>query len=372
MLPVWNICYTFSDFLISIFKLSVMMNKSKGVLAMDGQGDVIGGWLVALYKALQWKGIEPLELLSKSDINMNEITHVGSRVPVSLCNKLFDQSVVLTDDPLLPIKVSQCIVATTFHALGYALQASSSLQDAFTRLVHYDHVLSSTCRINLSEDETYCYLALNLNETESDINRIGDQLELTMLLSIIKICRDLSNPGFAPTKIYTTVDSRCREQFEAHTGCSIEFNSSKSMLVMDRELLSKRLPNFAPDLMLLSDQAADDYLAGLTSNNVVSKVRSEVVSRMATGIPNIDLVAEKLNFSQRSLQRKLNDSGTSYKDLVENIRQTIAEQHLNQNLLSLGEISYLLGFSNVANFSRAFKRWKGVTPGAYRGEHYHS
>jgi len=339
---------------------------------MDGQGDVIGGWLVALYKALLWKGIEPFELLSKSDVCIDEITHVGSRVPVSLCNKLFEQSVTLTDDPLLPIKVSQCIVATTFHALGYALQASSSLQDAFTRLVHYDRVLSSTCRINLTEDEQYCYLGLNLNASADNINRIGSQLELTMLLSIIKICRDLSNPGFAPVKMYTTADPRCVEQFEAHTGCTVEFNSNRSMLVMDRKLLSKRLPNFAPDLISLSDKAADDYLASLDCNNVVSQVRSEVVSLMATGVPNIDFVAEKLNFSQRSLQRKLNDSGTSYKDLVENIRQTTAEQHLNQNRLSLGEISYLLGFSNVANFSRAFKRWKGVTPGVYRGEHYHS
>jgi len=339
---------------------------------MDGQGDVIGGWLIALYKALQWKGIEPFELLEKSDISLNEVTKVGSRVPVALCNKLFEQSVVLTDDPLLPIKVSQCIVATTFHALGYALQASSSLQDAFSRLVHYDRVISSACRINLTEDEQLCYLELNLDESQGHLNRIGSQLELTMLLSIIKICRDLSNPGFAPVKIYTTVDVRCAEQFEAHTGCPIEFNSSKSMLVMDRKLLLKRLPNYAPDLILLSDKAADDYLAGLSGNNVVNLVRSEVVSLMATGVPNIDLVAEKLNFSQRSLQRKLNDSGTSYKDLVENIRQTMAEQHLNQNRLSLGEISYLLGFSNVANFSRAFKRWKGITPGAYRGEHYHA
>ncbi|QUM76377.1 AraC family transcriptional regulator ligand-binding domain-containing protein [Moritella sp. 24] len=339
---------------------------------MDGQGDVIGGWLVALYKALLWKGIEPFELLEKSDVSLNEITSVGSRVPVSLCNKLFEQSVTLTDDPLLPIKVSQCIVATTFHALGYAIQASSSLQDAFTRLVHYDRVLSSACRINLTEDDKYCYLELNLNEAEGHVNRIGPQLELTMLLSIIKICRDLSNPGFAPVKIYTTVDIRCAAQFESYTGCQIQFNSSQSMLVMDSEVLSKRLPNFAPDLVLLSDKAADDYLASLSGNSVVNQVRSEVVSLMASGVPNIDFVADKLNFSQRSLQRKLNDSGTSYKDLVENIRQTMAEQHLNQNLLSLGEISYLLGFSDVANFSRAFKRWKGITPGAYRGAHYHS
>ena len=336
---------------------------------MDGQDDVIGGWVVALYKALMWKGVEPSVLLEHSSISHEEIANVGSRVPLTLCNKLFEHAQTLTDDPLLPIKISQCIVPTTFHALGYSVQACASLKDAFERLVQYQQMISSVCAISFTSNNGSYYLELGLNNRVNSRSHISEVLELSMLLSLIKISRDLSHPGFTPVKIYTTASSRCVSQYQEYVGCEIEFSAKQSMLVLDGAQLEARLPNFAPDLILLSDKAADEYMSRLDRGNVVSQVRSEVVALMAKGAPSIDLVAEKLNFSQRSLQRKLNDSGTSYKHLVENIRQAMAEQYLNQNQLSLGEISYLLGFANVANFSRAFKRWKGISPGAYRGEH---
>ena len=332
---------------------------------MKGYDDVIGGWVVALYKALLWKGSKPFELLKQSNIDLDELANVGSRVPLNLCNKLYEQAVILTDDPLLPIRVSQCVVASSFHALGYSILASATLKDAFVRIVQYERVLSSACSLSLSQHNDSYYLELSLKSGDAD-QHIADQLELTMLLSIIKISRDLSHPGVSPIRFYTTAKCTHRKQFEDYVGCEIEFSADNSMIIFDATCVEAKLPNFAPDLKILSSQATDEYLAGLDRNNIVSQVRSQVSALLATGAPSIDTVAENLNFSQRSLQRKLNDSGTSYKNLVESIRESMAEQYLNQQHLSLGEISYLLGFANVANFSRAFKRWKGVSPGAYR------
>jgi AraC-like DNA-binding protein len=339
---------------------------------MDVCDDVIGGWVVALHKALLWKGVVPSALFEALNIDNKGISSADSRLSLSLCNQLYEQAVALTDDPLLPIKVSQCVVAATFHALGYSIQASASLKDAFDRLVRYERILSSVYALDFREHNGTYYLQLNPSSCGDNQIDVNEHLELTMLLSIVKVCRDLSHPGFSPIKIFTTASRRCVKQFQDYASCNIEFDAEQPMLVLDGAMMETRSPNFAPDLIIASDKAADEYLARLDRTNVVNQVRTEVVSLMATGATSIDLVAEKLNFSQRSLQRKLNDSGTRYKDLVEDIRQSMAEQYLNQNHLSLGEISYLLGFSNVANFSRAFKRWKGVTPGSYRGCHSHS
>lgn len=338
---------------------------------MDVCDDVIGGWVVALHKALLWKGVAPSELFDTLNLDHNDISSADSRIPLSLCNQLYEQAVTQTDDPLLPIKISQCVVATTFHALGYSIQASASLKDAFSRLVRYERIISSVYSLDFREHNGSYYLQLNPNSCGDNQISVSEHLELTMLLSIVKVCRDLSHPGFSPVKIFTTASHRCMKPFHDYANCDFEFEAKQPMLVLEGVELETRLPNFAPDLIIVSDKAADEYLARLDRTNVVNQVRTEVVSLMATGATSIDLVAEKLNFSQRSLQRKLNDSGTSYKDLVEDIRQSMAEQYLNQNHLSLGEISYLLGFSNVANFSRAFKRWKGVSPGVYRGCHSH-
>lgn len=333
---------------------------------MDRQNDIISGWVVALYKALLWQKIDPLTLLGDLHLCSDEITTVSDRVPLPICNRLFQQAVDVTGDPLLPIKVSQCVVASTFHALGYSIQASASLKDAFTRLVQYQRVISNVCSLTLtSENDTYL-LQLKLKNNPVKPVAINPYLELTILFSIIKIGRDLSYPGMSPIKLYTTVPRQCVEQYCEYVGCDIEFEAEQPMLVMDAKQLEEKLPTSVPELMFLTDRVTDEYVAGLDSSNIVSQVRTEVMAMMAKGSPSIDLVAERLNFSQRSLQRKLNDSGTSYKFVLEEIRQSMAEQYLNQSQLSLGEISYLLGFSNVANFSRAFKRWKGKSPGVYR------
>ncbi len=333
---------------------------------MDRQDDIISGWVVALYKALLWQKIDPLPLLADLNICSEEINTVGNRVSLSVCNRLFEQAVDLTKDPLLPIKVSQCVVASTFHALGYSIQASASLKDAFARLVQYEKVISNVCSLTLTPDNDTYQLQLKLKSNPITPVVINPYLELTILLSIVKIGRDLAYPGLSPVKLYTTVPAQCAEQYCDYTGCSIEFQAKQPMLVMDAKQLEEKLPTCVPELMFLTDRVTDEYVAGLDSSSIVNQVRTEVIAMMATGSPSIDSVAERLNYSQRSLQRKLNDSGTSFKFVLEEIRQSMAEQYLNQSQLSLGEISYLLGFSNVANFSRAFKRWKGKSPGVYR------
>jgi len=73
--------------------------------------------------------------------------------------------------------------------------------------------------------------------------------------------------------------------------------------------------------------------------------------------------------SLRNLQRRLNEKGTSFKDILEDTRRTLALDYIKQSHLSLGEVSYLIGFSNLSNFNRAFKRWTGKTPGDYRSRY---
>ena len=77
-------------------------------------------------------------------------------------------------------------------------------------------------------------------------------------------------------------------------------------------------------------------------------------------------IAECLNLSLRSLQRKLEDKGYNYKNLLEETRRELAEQYIRNSNLSISEITYMLGFSEPSNFSRAFKRWTGKSPQSYR------
>jgi len=86
---------------------------------------------------------------------------------------------------------------------------------------------------------------------------------------------------------------------------------------------------------------------------------------MAGGEPTQDLVSRELHMSKRSLQRRLQDEGTSFSDLLRDLRKERARDYLRKNH-ALGDVAFLLGFSDHSNFTRAFKSWYGLTPSQFR------
>ena len=112
----------------------------------------------------------------------------------------------------------------------------------------------------------------------------------------------------------------------------------------------------------MNDQTVIDYLARFDRENITMQVRSKIIEQLPEGRPSQGDIAVKLNTSLRSLQRRLRDQDTSFKELLSNTQQELALSYIRDSSRSIGEITYLLGFSEPSNFTRAFKRWTG-TPG---------
>jgi AraC-like DNA-binding protein len=95
-------------------------------------------------------------------------------------------------------------------------------------------------------------------------------------------------------------------------------------------------------------------------------VQRALASRVAGGDTRIELIGRELGLAPRTLQRRLSDEGVSYQKLLDDARKTAAGQYLGRSSLAIGEIAYLLGYSEPAAFHRAFKRWYQATPEAFR------
>jgi AraC-like DNA-binding protein len=98
------------------------------------------------------------------------------------------------------------------------------------------------------------------------------------------------------------------------------------------------------------------------------QVKSKIVDLLSSGMVTEQDMANALHLSLRSLQRKLHEEGTSYKKILEETRRDLATKYIQNSRLSISEISFLLGFSEISNFSRAFKRWHGQAPSDFRAE----
>ena len=109
-----------------------------------------------------------------------------------------------------------------------------------------------------------------------------------------------------------------------------------------------------------------NYLARLDKDDIIQRVKVAIIDQLPSGNVTEDTVAEAIFISKRSLQRKLNEKGTTFKTILTDVRQDLALKYIHDRKLTLTEISFMLGFSEMSSFSRAFKRWTGESPKEFR------
>jgi len=122
-----------------------------------------------------------------------------------------------------------------------------------------------------------------------------------------------------------------------------------------------------PGLCALLDRHAEELLAKYPRQDVlIDQIRAIIGVELRHGDTSLDRVAERLDTSGRTLQRKLRDHGTSHQELLDQMRRDLAMRYLAEPHMAICEVAYLLGFSESSALHRAFKRWTGMTPNEFR------
>jgi len=152
-------------------------------------------------------------------------------------------------------------------------------------------------------------------------------------------------------------------QFLERYGRNIRFNCLRNSISVPAYLLSKCLPQNEDNLYAIIQKSAFREM-GLFQNrhSPISRVANEIAETLKSGTCSLAQVAQNLGMSQRSVQRALEQEGTTFRKLTEDIRKTAAERYLQSTDLPFKEIAFLLGFSELSTFSRAVKTWYGVPP----------
>ncbi|WP_221895433.1 helix-turn-helix transcriptional regulator [Bathymodiolus japonicus methanotrophic gill symbiont] len=110
-----------------------------------------------------------------------------------------------------------------------------------------------------------------------------------------------------------------------------------------------------------------NYLAKLDEDNIVDRVKAVIIEQLPSGGLTDSTVDDALYMSNRTFHRRLQQSETTFRVVLNDLRHELADKYIKDSSLNLNEISFLLGFSELSSFSRAFKRWTGISPRAYRG-----
>lgn len=158
-----------------------------------------------------------------------------------------------------------------------------------------------------------------------------------------------------------------RRRYKDHFGCDIVFDeSAKPSMRFPTSVLDSPLPQSDPASAELLVQQCQVLLSKVARGSKFADEVKRLILSSPHSRTNIDLVAGKMNLSSRTLRRHLTQEGTSYQDVLDEVRFQLAKEYLSETRLSLQEITDLLGYSEPGTFTHAFRRWSGVSPSEYR------
>jgi AraC-like DNA-binding protein len=184
---------------------------------------------------------------------------------------------------------------------------------------------------------------------------------------IINMCRRLHSKDFSPMLVRLRRPApENTAAFEIAMRGPVEFGAGNNEIIIAGDAARKPLDSANAELARHNEKVITRYLAQFEKEDTISRVQSVLVGMLPNGVQSQEAVADALHMSLRNLQRKLDQKGTSWKDLLNSTRSELAKSYLKDSHYSISEIVFLLGFSDAGSFTRAFRRWEGVSPTAWR------
>ena len=311
------------------------------------------------------KDVQAERLYEAVNLDPSVLLDPDNRIPFAQLVALYEKAGELTSDDNFGLHLGQNINPTAFDVVGYCALNSPTLGAAFARVARYHSIWTDGALFNVeTANDTsaivYSYADTSIHEHRQDA-------EMT-LATVVTLCRNIASPDFVPTFVEFQHDaphdtSEHRQLFRS----PIEFRSSSNKLTFDSRFLSLPIAKADASLCALLDRHAEELLAKFPpQHSLVDQVRSIIAAELRGSDPSLEYVADKLNLTPRTLQRKLQDLGTSHNELLDQMRRQLAMRYLREREMAICEVAYLLGFSESSSFHRAFKRWTGLTPKEFR------
>ena len=342
--------------------LTPTMSASHPNETADRRPTTIAGYALAIRKALEYRGADPVRVFRAANVSQELSNDPLNRLSIDEVTRLFKACVEVTHDPYFGLVVANFLHASNLHALGHALLASTNLLDFCRRLERYFRLVSQVASIEVVERSSEIALVTHTLYTPCA------ETEDAWLAIVVRFMREMFERDCKPLYVQFRHERPAAGggPYEQHFGCPVDFGYADATLVFARADMEAPLPGACPEIAQANDQLAASYLAKIERSDVVAMVRSAIVGLLSTGDCTRMRVASTLHLSEATLQQRLAQRNTSFQALLDDTRRELACNYIQQAAMSVTEITFLLGFTDVSNFTRAFKRWTGKSPTSFR------
>ncbi|HTO51930.1 MAG TPA: AraC family transcriptional regulator ligand-binding domain-containing protein [Myxococcota bacterium] len=307
-----------------------------------------------------------MRVLAQGHLKPEEIARLtpadpDARIPVHLALRMLDGAVALTGDPDVGFRAALEANAGEYDLLEYLATSSATIGETVPLLNRFVRLLNDGLEIALERQAGRATLRF---ASRVPLSRAAADFQLAAFYR-----------GFAPRLEGThpevwlmhepPEDLAAAQRALPHA--AIRFRAPYDAILFDESLLAETIPQADPKLHELLLRFAEERVRDMPlGESLAERVRECLAGELAGGDPSAEHVARELHMSRRTLVRRLEQEGTCFKAILDDLRSVLARRYLAQESAAIGQVAELLGFSDPAAFTRAFRRWCQQSPSAYR------
>jgi AraC-like DNA-binding protein len=318
--------------------------------------------------ALRSHDIDPAPLLERFGLSEQDVNEDQIRVSAAAQARFLEFAAEVLHDPALGFHLATEVNPRAVGLLFYVASAAKDVGEAIELFARYLRIVNEAVRVKLTRQNSE--LAVELHVVGVPRFRAGQNAEFGVAV-IVKSLREITGRNIHPTKItFVHMRSSGFPEFDRFCGCPVEFGGSSDELIFSNQSLA--VPLITEDMHLLDtlqpicDEAARQRET--TPGTLRALVENEAQKLLPHGRAQRRNVAKKLAMSTRTLARRLASEGTTFEEVVDELRRSLAFQYIRTPSISLSQIAWLLGYEGGTSFNHAFRRWTGVPPSAARVE----
>ncbi len=316
-----------------------------------------------LWKYLEHCGIDPEPIYKKAGIEPELISNPNARISIDRIDKLWKDVVTIIDDPTFGVKMVEHWHPSMMGAVGYAWLVSSTLRRAMGRVDRYIHTVSEGLETKLEDTPAGLKLSFYIDDSVT-----AQPQQHTLIIAVVMhMCRFNFGDELAASEIHLALpEPEDAKDIIDFFRSDVYFDAEVDSITIARADADIELSSANKQIALMHDEMLMKYLIEIKQGNLVDQVKNIILENLPDGQVTEQLVASELNLSERSMQRRLQEHKTTFRFLLDSVREMIAKQYIENPMNRMIDIAFLLGFSEQSAFSRAFKKWTGNTPIEYR------
>jgi AraC-like DNA-binding protein len=322
------------------------------------------GFARGLFDLAIAKGADPQILAARAGIDPAALQDQDGRIPLARYVALMRAAQTLCQDPALALHYGEAADLSEFSIVGLICNAAETMGDALVQLNRFGRLVVEIG--GAAPGARFQHQRINgqvwLVDTREDPNDFPELTESTFARMVART-RQFGDTPFVKAVHVTHAKPAHAAEYDRIFGAPTTFSAPRNALQIDETWIQHRVAIAPRYVFGILSEHAEALLASLErAKTLRGRIEALLLPILHTGDANIATIASRLGSSRQTLYRQLKADGTSFEKLLDELRHTLALHYLAGKRVSVNETAYLVGFSEPAAFSRAFKRWTGISP----------